>query len=264
MPPLIVRCFLTFCCPLYVFYGTGPLVLGPHIMYVEPQVCCMALLVLVSKLNPSPLLVSPTDFSVCLPDLLKLLYMILDAMRRIWEVLEAWRWWGSALVSHIPFSPSDVFWLFLVYYMTNIAHAVSYPRSIYDVHRVQIVLYGFKGSGKQVQSPTPTCVPHWPLYMHSRPIIIPPRVTYPPSSVLLSIFSVSSHHPSAAWRRNIFCLHPLFEISSLLPSVPSDVHRPLRQNIFCRHPLFEISSALCLFFCLSLPTSVFLDRKSVV
>ena len=50
-----------------------------------------------------------TDLSVCLPDLPKSLYMILDAMRRIGEVLEAWRRWGSALVSHIPFSPSDAF-----------------------------------------------------------------------------------------------------------------------------------------------------------
>ena len=129
----------------------------------------MALLALVSKFTPAPLLVPLTDHSLRFPDLPNSLYMILDGMRRIGEVLEARRRWGSALVSHIPSSPSDVFLLFLAYYMTIIAHAISHPRSIHNVHEVPVVLDGFESSGKQVQASTPACASHWPLYRHPRP-----------------------------------------------------------------------------------------------
>ena len=59
-----------------------PLVLDPHIIFSEFQMCRMALQALVSKCSLLPLLVSPTDRSAGFSDPPNSLYTMLDGMRR--------------------------------------------------------------------------------------------------------------------------------------------------------------------------------------
>ena len=53
----------------------------PYMMCIESKLCCMALKALVSRFSPPPLLVSPTDRSICIQDLLNWFYAMSGVMR---------------------------------------------------------------------------------------------------------------------------------------------------------------------------------------
>lgn len=53
---------------------------GPYMMCIESKLCCMALKALVSRFSLPPLLVSPTDRSICIQDLLNLFYAMSGVM----------------------------------------------------------------------------------------------------------------------------------------------------------------------------------------